>query len=344
MDSGPDAITRSFVIHSTCTSCGYALSQAMGWVTITHVLLMYHSGDLQSDDDGAGTGAGIWGGGGSYASYKDDVGRQCGLMLLVGLSVTLFGTPLQLLSGYLIGLEVTRKSFHRWFGLPLVVPTLLRSLYYVASVGWLLIVDHVAGGLALAGLTNALVMAAMVLRVKDVEKRMPPSYLRRVGYLHIAGYGILEIEDNQNEDEDEDGGRSGGGGDVEMGDRRRAKAATTSPKKIGGANPGRIGEEDDDIQRDRKPLTPFQERNSAEAGAAAAAAKKTTTQQPKPAAASRDSVLARFAAMRSTKPASASAGAASNGATTNPLAKAATEEERKEKAFSKFDDLDEEII
>ena len=49
-----------------------------------------------------------------------------------------------------------------WFGLPLVVPIALRSLYYITSVGWLLLLDSVVGGLALAALTN-LVSATLCL-------------------------------------------------------------------------------------------------------------------------------------------------------------------------------------
>lgn len=80
--SCPDAITRAHLVHSTATSVGYALSQAMGWVVIAHVTFM--SNDV----------------------YIDDTLRQVWSLLLVGICVTAFGTPLQLLSGYLIGLEV----------------------------------------------------------------------------------------------------------------------------------------------------------------------------------------------------------------------------------------------
>jgi hypothetical protein len=79
----PDAVTRAHLVHSTATSVGYALSQAMGWVVIAH--LTFLSNDI----------------------YVNDTWRQIWSLQLVGLCVTIFGTPLQLLSGYLIGLEVS---------------------------------------------------------------------------------------------------------------------------------------------------------------------------------------------------------------------------------------------
>lgn len=78
-----DDITRVHLVYSTATSVGYALSQAMGWVVIAHLILLTNDG------------------------YVDDTWRQIWTLLLVGICVTAFGTPLQLLSGYLIGLEVT---------------------------------------------------------------------------------------------------------------------------------------------------------------------------------------------------------------------------------------------
>jgi hypothetical protein len=38
-----DEVTRQHLIHSTATSVGYALSQAMGWVVITHLVVSSNS-------------------------------------------------------------------------------------------------------------------------------------------------------------------------------------------------------------------------------------------------------------------------------------------------------------
>lgn len=99
-----DDVTRVHLIHSTATSAGYALSQSMGWVTITHLWLSL-----------------------TNKAYAGDLGRQIGSMLLVGVLVTLFGTPLQLLSGYLIGLEVERATHRN--SLPLSSFETFLSLY-----------------------------------------------------------------------------------------------------------------------------------------------------------------------------------------------------------------------
>ena len=265
----------------------------------------------------------------AYGNYADHSRRQIGLMLLVGLSVTVFGTPMHLLSGYLVGLEVTRKSFSRCFGMPLIVPTFLRTLYYVACAGWLMLVDQVVGGLALAAFSNFIVMAAMVLRVKQVEKQMPASYLRRVGYLHIAGYGILEIEDTDDIEE---------GDDVENSTGRKMELG--NKKKVGGANPGQIGEEDDDIQRDRRHDVSDGLGNpnlfgDGLSGQENGGGRKHSSKSQAPSAATRDSVLARFAAMKS---------GGSHTSTDEQNKTATTEEAKTANALAKFDDIDEEII
>ena len=116
---GGEQVTRAHLIHSTATSAGYALSQAMGWLTLAHMSFLSN-----------------------WPGYKDNVWEQVGWMLLLGVLVTAFGTPLQLLSGYLVGLEVTRDNW-QWWNLSLAAPTAIRSLYYITAVGFLIALDEV---------------------------------------------------------------------------------------------------------------------------------------------------------------------------------------------------------
>lgn len=173
---GHNEVTRAHLIHSTGTSVGYALGQAFGWTVITHIVLMSNDAD-----------------------YASSGGAQVGWMLLVGILVTAFGTPLQLLSGYLIGLEVTRESWH-WWSLSLGIPLALRSAYYISAVGLLLLIPSTFGALAVWFMVNVLLCGAMYQRVRQVEALMPQSYLRRVGYLRWGGYGVLEAADDDGDD------------------------------------------------------------------------------------------------------------------------------------------------
>lgn len=126
--------------------------------------------------------------------------KKVALCLVVGILVTAFGTPLQLLSGYLIGLEVTRDKWSNC-GTSLLVPMGLRSIYYISAVGWLLLLpDSLGGALCLFMLTNLIVSGLMLMRVKQVEREMPGAYLRRVGYLTWGGYGVLDIADDDDDD------------------------------------------------------------------------------------------------------------------------------------------------
>mmetsp|Transcript_28293 Transcript_28293/g.56988 ORF Transcript_28293/g.56988 Transcript_28293/m.56988 type:complete len:537 (-) Transcript_28293:209-1819(-) len=176
-----DEMTRQHLIHSTATSAGYALSQAMGWVVIAHLVVSSNSAD-----------------------YASSMGDQVALCLVVGVMVTVFGTPLQLLSGYLIGLEVTREKWSNC-GTSLLVPMALRSVYYISAVGFVLIVPSLVGALALFMLTNLAVSGLLLYRVKCVERLMPAAYLRRVGYLTWGGYGVLDLADDDGDDGGDDG-------------------------------------------------------------------------------------------------------------------------------------------
>jgi len=172
-----NTMTRTHLVLSTATSVGYALSQAMGWVVVTHLALkQYHAG------------------------YQSNLAQQFGWMLLTGILVTAFGTPLQLLSGYLIGLEVTRDAWH-WWSYALLVPALLRSAYYISGAGLLILLDGVFGALALWFLVNLGLCYALASRVQAVEAAMPAEYLTNVGYLRWGvAYGQLNAHDDDGDD------------------------------------------------------------------------------------------------------------------------------------------------
>ena len=129
---------------------------------------------------------------------------------MIGIAVTTAGTPLQLLSGYLLGLEVTRGE-HKNFCKAALFPAVIRCLYYCAAIGWLILFEIGSAGFGLFFITNCAFIAALVWRIKAVEALMPYGYLERVGYLTAGGYGVLPGIDNPILA----AGGSGGGGAVE---------------------------------------------------------------------------------------------------------------------------------
>lgn len=111
------------------------------------------------------------------------------IVALIALVVTtVFGTPMHVLSGYLVGLEVTRQTH---FMQAALYTFLIRSLFMANIVLWPLVFhtwQTIVGGLLL---TNVLICVAMVRRIKRVEATLPVEYLQRVGYLQAFGYGVL---------------------------------------------------------------------------------------------------------------------------------------------------------
>eukprot|EP00903_Cladosiphon_okamuranus_P005554 g5530.t1 len=109
--------------------------------------------------------------------------------MLVLLLTVVFGTPMHVLSGYLVGLEVTRQTHFMKVAL---YTFLIRSLFMLNIFLWCGIfpgsVKPIVAGLLLS---NVLICAAMVYRIKKVEATLPVEYLQRVGYLQAFGYGVL---------------------------------------------------------------------------------------------------------------------------------------------------------
>jgi hypothetical protein len=258
---------------STATSVGYALSQAMGWVVVTHLALKRN-----------------------HAGYEANAAPQFGWMLLTGFLVTAFGTPLQLLSGYLIGLEVTRDAWH-WWSYALLVPAAIRSAYYISAIGLLVLLDEVFGALALWFLVNLGLCYAMAVRVRVVEAAMPAPYLARVGYLRWGvAYGVLEAHDD---DGDDGTGIQAGVQDAESlpSQRRQQRQRTegSASKSSGGSSNGG----DVEMRANANKSS-----GGGSGGAPAAAARAAAASAPKPVA-TRDSVMARLNAMKAANAAKA---------------------------------------
>ncbi|CAM9773553.1 unnamed protein product [Ascophyllum nodosum] len=156
--------TKAHQIATTATSLGYAVG-----FTFIMVILLDGSWDaLENIKPGS----------------LDDL--VVAIMCLI--ITTLFGTPMHVLSGYLIGLEVTRQTHFMKVGL---FPFLLRSLFMLNIMLWLDLFDRVIISLTGLLITNALICAVMVYRIKRVESTLPVEYLQRVGYLQAFGYGVL---------------------------------------------------------------------------------------------------------------------------------------------------------
>lgn len=268
-----NTMTRTHLVLSTATSVGYALSQAMGWVVVTHLALKQ-----------------------CHAGYQSNLAQQFGWMLLTGILVTAFGTPLQLLSGYLIGLEVTRDAWH-WWSYALLVPALLRSAYYISGAGLLILLDGVFGALALWFLVNLGLCYALALRVQAVEAAMPAEYLTNVGYLR---WGVAYGQLNAHDDDGDDGtGIQAGVQDAESLPSQRRQTRSNQqqlqqPRDEAESSQGVVEmRTHTSSHRNSAARIPVSTATPAVAPAAAAAASKPV--------ATRDSVMARLNAMKAAK-------------------------------------------
>eukprot|EP00904_Undaria_pinnatifida_P009481 jgi/Undpi1/5663/HiC_scaffold_2.g00937.m1 len=156
--------TKANQIAATSTSVGYAV----GFSFIVIILL-----DVMVD---------------TLFGIKQDSFSDLIVALMALVITTIFGTPMHVLSGYLVGLEVTRQTH---FMQAALYTFLIRSLF-MANIGlWPFMFSTwqaIVGGLLL---TNVLICIAMVRRIKRVEATLPVEYLQRVGYLQAFGYGVL---------------------------------------------------------------------------------------------------------------------------------------------------------
>ncbi|CAM9241519.1 unnamed protein product [Discosporangium mesarthrocarpum] len=164
-------MSRESKIHqiaATSTSVGYALAATSMWM-----IVMYENIEEGLSVQREGLGDLVMG-------------------LVVLFMATAFGTPMHVLGGYLVGLEVTRQTHFLKAGL---MPFVLRSFSVVQIILWGLCVKNFFGLLAVVVVTDIAICYAMVRRIKRVEATFPVEYLHRVGYLQAFGYGVLPGDD-----------------------------------------------------------------------------------------------------------------------------------------------------
>ncbi|CAM9531651.1 unnamed protein product [Chrysoparadoxa australica] len=169
--------TKAHQLAYVATSAGYATAGTITWLVVLRKVLITYLG---LDD-----------------SFLIDS------LATIFINVIFFSltVPLHVLSGYLIGLETTRKTpFHKvalW-------PFALRSLCSVQAwfMSWLCskYISNDSGPIlaTILGLWFPIGVAiVMVRRIKQVEQDLPQEYLSRVGYLHAFGYGVLPSGDEE---------------------------------------------------------------------------------------------------------------------------------------------------
>lgn len=135
------------------------------------------------------------------------------IMFRLTFELIMFFVPLHCLTGYQIGLRITIRDYYLQHPSPnqprysssikgiLFYPVLLRgfsilvfafcellSATYGWTYGW---VGGVVG--------NVLFCLLCIIGTKRVERQLPADYLRRVGYLHMMGYGVLPDDDGARE-------------------------------------------------------------------------------------------------------------------------------------------------
>ncbi|CAM9116644.1 unnamed protein product [Phaeothamnion confervicola] len=167
--------TKAHQLSYTATSVGYATAAAL-----TSLIVLDHVLD-------------------ALIHVKHDSAADLGVGFLALLCVIACGTPLHVLSGYLIGLETTAQTpLHR----VALYPFVLRTVFLYQTIGWLVLLlrlppgtgaSAVAAAVLLVAMlaTNVLICWAMLRRIKRVEGTLPVDYLQRVGYLNAFGYGVL---------------------------------------------------------------------------------------------------------------------------------------------------------
>eukprot|EP00611_Tribonema_gayanum_P006492 TRINITY_DN1577_c0_g1_i2.p1 TRINITY_DN1577_c0_g1~~TRINITY_DN1577_c0_g1_i2.p1 ORF type:complete len:342 (+),score=95.21 TRINITY_DN1577_c0_g1_i2:321-1346(+) len=187
LKSGLD-ISRETITHQiayTATSVGYAAASAALNFVVLASLEGYLAGEHDIDPDLSPDGA-------PALDFK--VAAAAGLIRMA------FSVPVQVLAGYMTGLNTTRRLPFKRVGLEAFA---LRSALMMLSILWELLLPSWLGLIAVIG-TNIGIVWLMVRRIKRVEAQLPQEYLQRVGYLQAFGYGVLpggdpdevEIPDN----------------------------------------------------------------------------------------------------------------------------------------------------
>ncbi|CAM9391616.1 unnamed protein product [Ectocarpus fasciculatus] len=156
--------TKAHQIAATATSIGYSVGFSFFMIIVL---------DLEVD---------------LLLGIQPDSSADLIVALLALLITTMFGTPMHVLSGYLVGLEVTRQTH---FMKVAMYTFLIRSLFMVNIFLWIFLFSTWQPIMAGLLLTNVLICCAMVHRIKKVEATLPVEYLQRVGYLQAFGYGVL---------------------------------------------------------------------------------------------------------------------------------------------------------
>eukprot|EP01012_Entosiphon_sulcatum_P029027 TRINITY_DN3526_c0_g1_i1.p1 TRINITY_DN3526_c0_g1~~TRINITY_DN3526_c0_g1_i1.p1 ORF type:complete len:368 (+),score=68.96 TRINITY_DN3526_c0_g1_i1:138-1241(+) len=173
---------KSFIVNALYTNLGYATAQAM----MVSLLI----GMPKKPDD--------------FSAIN------FGAMLLYALLYFLWCGPMQMLAGYLQGLiiaEAQETDQPIPFVRAQIMPYCFRSTYYLLftvpallTAVWKLpsstpIVVFFVGA--------ALLFLGFIVFIKKVERRLPPSYLARVGYLNAFGYGLLpQVEELTTQDKE----------------------------------------------------------------------------------------------------------------------------------------------
>lgn len=128
------------------------------------------------------------------------------IAFIVSCVLVVFLLPLHVLTGYQIGLKLTILDyflshpnddryrpgvFDRSMNGILAVPILLRGTLFGSCV--ILVIVDAKINVVIGVLCGVSVMLCImcVAYTKYVERRLPAEYLRRVGYLHVMGYGVL---------------------------------------------------------------------------------------------------------------------------------------------------------
>eukprot|EP01065_Artemidia_motanka_P036230 TRINITY_DN44135_c0_g1_i1.p1 TRINITY_DN44135_c0_g1~~TRINITY_DN44135_c0_g1_i1.p1 ORF type:complete len:380 (+),score=127.34 TRINITY_DN44135_c0_g1_i1:59-1141(+) len=131
-----------------------------------------------------------------------------GGVLFYSAVMTVTFMPVHLLTAYIIGLKLAKLKELRLpltglcsrIGSIVAVPVCIRTVFTAALFGAL----H-SGWWPLLSISVVDLIAASVY-ARHIEKTMPVSYLRRVGYMHVMGYGRLtQVEDSPSDQEGPEG-------------------------------------------------------------------------------------------------------------------------------------------
>ena len=128
-------------------------------------------------------------------------------LIFIGFTIALIGMPMHILSGYYIGIMITKIDINnnnenndvndesniksKYYIGVLKFTILFRSIYLYLLIVGVILLKFNFWGILLVGFGTLIEYYFIIKLIKKEEQELPFDYLQRVGQLTILGYGLL---------------------------------------------------------------------------------------------------------------------------------------------------------